>query len=57
MPPDVFARSYRELVGEAVAGRVRFDAVERYSLDRLGEAWARQAAGPGAKLVVAFEAG
>lgn len=54
VPPDVFARSYRELVEAAVAGSVRFDAVETYEVTDLGEAWGRQAAGPGAKLVVHF---
>ena len=54
LAPDVFERSYRELVEHAVAGRIRFDAVETYDVDRLGDAWNRQLAGPGAKLVVRF---
>lgn len=54
VPPDVFERSYRELVEHAVAGRVRFDDVETYPVERVREAWGRQVAGPGAKLVVRF---
>lgn len=55
VPPDVFETSYRELVEHAAAGRVKFDAVETYPFERLQKAWERQAAGPGAKLVVRFE--
>lgn len=52
VPRDVFTRSYRELVEHVVAGRLRFENVETYAIEHLGEAWERQAAGPGAKLVV-----
>jgi NADPH:quinone reductase-like Zn-dependent oxidoreductase len=55
VPPDVFERSYNELVDHAAAGRVKFDAIELYPFERLTDAWERQAAGPGAKLVVRFE--
>jgi NADPH2:quinone reductase len=54
VPPDVFDRSYHDLVREAAAGRVRFESVESYDVDALREAWERQVAGPGAKLVVRF---
>lgn len=54
VPGDVFARGYRELVESVVDGRVRLGPIETYELDALGEAWARQARGPGAKLVVRF---
>ncbi len=51
-PPEVRATGYRELCGHAREGRVRFD-VETYELDRIAEAWERQASGsPGVKIVV-----
>jgi NADPH2:quinone reductase len=51
-PPEVLAEGYRELCAHALAGRIRFET-ERYGLDEVAEAWARQASGsPGAKLVV-----
>jgi NADPH2:quinone reductase len=55
IPPDVFESSYRELVEHAAAGRVKLDPIETYPFERLHEAWDREAAGPGAKLVVRFE--
>jgi NADPH2:quinone reductase len=48
---DVRRAAYLELVGHAAAGRVRFP-IETYPLERVAEAWERQAAGPGAKIVV-----
>jgi NADPH:quinone reductase len=51
IPMDELREGYLELVGHAVAGRIRIP-VETFPLDRLAEAWERQAAGPGAKLVV-----
>jgi NADPH:quinone reductase len=48
---DVRRAAYLDLVGHAAAGRVRF-AIETYPLERVAEAWERQAAGPGAKIVV-----
>jgi len=49
--PEVRRQAYLELVGHAAAGRVRFP-IETYPLDSVTEAWERQAAGPGAKLVL-----
>jgi NADPH2:quinone reductase len=49
--PDVRRSAYAELIGHAAAGRVRFP-IETYPLERVAEAWERQAAGPGAKIVV-----
>jgi NADPH2:quinone reductase len=54
-PRSVFRASYEELLEHAAAGRVQFDAIETYPFERLQEAWERQAAGPGAKLIVRFE--
>jgi NADPH2:quinone reductase len=52
IPPDVRRDGYRELCGHAREGRIRFD-VETYELDRVAEAWERQASGsPGVKIVV-----
>lgn len=52
VPPDVLAEHFRRLVGHAVAGELAVD-VERYPLERVAEAWERQASGsPGAKLVL-----
>ena len=45
------ARGYAEVVGHAVAGRMRLDT-EAVPLDRVGEAWARQAVGHDVKLVL-----
>jgi NADPH:quinone reductase len=55
VPPDVFERSYRELIEHAAAGRVRLDPIETYPFERLQEAWEREVQGPGAKLVVRFD--
>jgi NADPH2:quinone reductase len=55
VPRSVFRTSYEELLEHAAAGRVQFDQTETYPFERLQEAWQRQAAGPGAKLVVRFE--
>jgi NADPH2:quinone reductase len=51
VPDEARRAAYLELVGHAAAGRVNFP-IERYPLDRVTEAWERQAAGPGAKLIV-----
>jgi NADPH2:quinone reductase len=51
-PPEVCAEMYRELCGHARDGRIVL-GIERYELDRVAEAWERQASGsPGAKIVV-----
>jgi len=51
VPTDVWHKAYRELLGHAHAGRIRLE-IETYPLERIAEAWERQAAVPGAKLVV-----
>jgi NADPH2:quinone reductase len=50
-PRDERAREYRRLVQHAIAGEIRLD-LERVSLDRVADAWQRQADGAGHKLVV-----
>lgn len=52
-PHDVLQREYSRLVEHAIAGRITID-VERFALDAIGDAWARQSAGAHAKLVVVF---
>jgi NADPH2:quinone reductase len=52
VPADVRAEGYRELCLHARDGRIRVD-VDAYDLDRIAEAWGRQASGsPGVKIVV-----
>jgi NADPH:quinone reductase len=51
VPRDAFRAAYSELLSHAAAGRIRLD-VERLPLERVAEAWERQAAGTSAKLVV-----
>jgi NADPH:quinone reductase len=51
VPPSDFRKQYLRLVRHAAAGEIVFDA-ESYPLDRVAEAWERQAAGASAKLVV-----
>lgn len=51
LPADELADHYRRLVRHVVDGEIHFD-VERIPLDRVGDAWRRQAEGAGAKLVV-----
>jgi NADPH:quinone reductase-like Zn-dependent oxidoreductase len=54
VPGEAAAAGYRELCEHAREGRITFDT-ETFPLDRIGEAWARQASGsPGAKIVVAL---
>lgn len=50
-PPDVRARAYATLQDHHAAGRLTVDAI-RYPLADVEQAWARQQAGPPAKLVV-----
>ena len=51
VPAEVRRAGYEELVAHAAAGEIDFP-VEVYAFERVGEAWQRQADGPGAKLVV-----
>ncbi len=51
VPEEARRAAYLELVGHACEGRVSFP-IETYPLDSVTEAWERQAAGPGAKLIV-----
>jgi NADPH:quinone reductase-like Zn-dependent oxidoreductase len=51
VPKDEFREHYLRLVGHAAAGEITFD-IEAYPLERVAEAWERQAAGAHAKLVV-----
>jgi NADPH:quinone reductase-like Zn-dependent oxidoreductase len=51
VPDEVRRAAYLELIVHACEGRVTFP-IETYPLDRVTEAWERQAAGPGAKLIV-----
>jgi NADPH:quinone reductase len=51
VPSDVLAEQYRRLIGHAIAGDIRLD-VEQVPLDSVTDAWRRQVAGAGAKLVV-----
>jgi NADPH:quinone reductase len=51
LPLELRRSAYEELLRHAAAGEVSFP-IEPYPFDRVGEAWERQAAGPGAKLVV-----
>jgi NADPH2:quinone reductase len=52
VPDDVRRKAYVELVGHAAGGDITFP-IETYPLERVAEAWKRQADGPGAKLIVA----
>ena len=51
VPRDVFREQYVRLVGHAAAGDVIFD-LQIYPLERIAEAWQKQADGPSAKIVV-----
>jgi NADPH2:quinone reductase len=51
VPADERRRAYMELVSHAAAGELSFP-IDSYPLERVSEAWERQAKGPGAKLVV-----
>jgi NADPH2:quinone reductase len=50
-PSDAVAKGYAEVVGHAVSGRLRLD-VETVPLDRIAEAWERQASRRDVKLVL-----
>jgi NADPH:quinone reductase-like Zn-dependent oxidoreductase len=51
VPKDEFREQYLRLVGHAAAGEIIFD-IETYPLERIAEAWERQATGANAKIVV-----
>ena len=51
VPAETRRAAYAELVSHAARGEIRFP-IETYPLERVSEAWERQAGGPGAKLVV-----
>jgi NADPH:quinone reductase len=50
-PQDELREQYLRLVGHAAAGEIVFD-IETYPLERVAEAWERQANGANAKIVV-----
>ena len=49
VPRDVLEREYQRLVRHAAAGEIVFD-LETYPLDRVAEAWERQASGQAGKI-------
>lgn len=51
VPQDALAAGYTAVIEHAVAGRLQVE-VEAFGLDRVDEAWAAQARGPDAKLVL-----
>jgi NADPH2:quinone reductase len=51
VPTNEFRVQYLRLVGHAAAGEIVFD-IETYPLERVAEAWERQADGANAKIVV-----
>jgi NADPH2:quinone reductase len=51
VPEDAFREQYLRLVGHAAANEIVFD-IETYPLERIAEAWERQASGANAKIVV-----
>jgi NADPH2:quinone reductase len=51
VPAETRRAAYAELVSHAARGEIRFP-IETFPLERVSEAWERQAGGPGAKLVV-----
>jgi NADPH2:quinone reductase len=53
VPEEVAAAGYRALCEHAREGEIAVE-VETYPLEAIGEAWQRQASGPGAKIVVSF---
>ena len=50
-PVEVRREAYATLTAHAAEGEVRFP-IDTYPLERVTEAWERQAAGPGTKIVV-----
>jgi NADPH2:quinone reductase len=54
VPAETRRAAYADLVSQAARGEFSFP-IETYPLERVSEAWERQAAGPGAKLVVRLD--
>jgi NADPH2:quinone reductase len=54
VPKDEFREQYLRLVGHAAAREIVFD-LDTYPLERVGEAWERQATGANAKIVVTLQ--
>jgi NADPH2:quinone reductase len=50
-PPEVMRDTYARMCGHAAAGELTVE-LETFGLDDIGEAWERQAASPGRKLVI-----
>ena len=53
LPIEILREGYLELVGHVTEGRIEIP-LETFPLDRVAEAWERQAAGPGEKIVVSL---
>jgi NADPH2:quinone reductase len=51
VPADDLRTGYHDLLGHVAAGRITLET-ETYPLERVADAWARQAAGEGVKLVL-----
>jgi NADPH2:quinone reductase len=51
VPRDAFREAYEQLLGHVAAGRITLE-LEALPLDRVADVWARQAAGPGTKLLL-----
>jgi NADPH2:quinone reductase len=54
VPKDEFREQYLRLVDHAAAGEIIFD-IDSYPLERIAEAWERQATGAKAKIVVRLQ--
>jgi NADPH2:quinone reductase len=54
LPLELRRQAYLELARRACAGEVEFP-IESYPFEQVTEAWERQAAGPGAKLIVTID--
>jgi NADPH2:quinone reductase len=54
LPLELRRHAYLELARRACTGEVEFP-IETYPLEQVKEAWERQAAGPGAKLIVTID--
>jgi NADPH:quinone reductase len=53
LPIETLREGYLELLGHVTAGRIEIP-VETFPLDQVAEAWERQGAGPGEKIVVSL---